>query len=160
MLQKRLTGYLPPIAENGSLLVDGGYLNSLPTDVMKYQMGAGTVIAVDVSTECKREYYEYGTHLSGWWILWNSFNPFCKTVQIPSMSDVSDMLIWINSEQHRKSVRMVSDLHLTPPVQDVGTLEYDKFDEIVNTSYRYAQPLIADWVEANPWLISTPKISE
>ena len=76
------------------------------------------------------------------------------------MSDVSDMLIWINSEQHRKSVRIVSDLHLTPPVQDVGTLEYDKFDEIVDKSYRYAQPLIADWVEANPWLISTPKISE
>ena len=94
------------------------------------------------------------------WVLWNSWNPFCKTVQVPSMSDVSDMLIWINSEQHRKSVRIVSDLHLTPPVQDVGTLEYDKFDEIVDTSYRYAQPLIADWVEANPWLISTPKISE
>lgn len=115
-----LTGYLPPIAENGSLLVDGGYLNSLPADVMKYQMGARTVIAVDVSNECKREYYEYGTHLSGWWLLWNSWNPFVKTVQVPSMGDIQDMLIWVSSEQHRKSVKIVSDLYLTPPIQDVG----------------------------------------
>lgn len=41
-----LAGYLPPIAENGSLLVDGGYLNALPADIMKFKMGARTVIAV------------------------------------------------------------------------------------------------------------------
>jgi len=152
-----LTGYLPPIAENGSLLVDGAYLNSLPADVMKFQMGARTVIAVDVSTECKREYYEYGTHLSGWWLLWNSWNPFVKTVQVPSMGDISDMLIWISSEQHRKAVKIVSDLHLTPPIQDIGTLEYDKFDEIVEKSYIYAKPIVDEWVSKNPWLISSPK---
>ena len=34
-----LTGYLPPISENGSLLVDGGYLNVLPADVMRTKCG-------------------------------------------------------------------------------------------------------------------------
>lgn len=115
-----LTGYLPPIAENGSLLVDGGYVNSLPADVMKHQMGARTVIAVDVTNAYNREYFEYGTHLSGWWVLWNSWNPFVKTVQVPSIGDISDMLIWVSSEHHRKAVKMVCDLHLAPPVRDIG----------------------------------------
>jgi len=155
-----LTGYLPPIAENGSLLVDGGYLNSLPADVMKYQMGARIVITVDVSTECKRKYFEYGTHLSGWWVLWNSWNPFLKTVQVPSMGDISDMLIWVSSEKHRKAVKLVSDLHFTPPIQDVGTLEYDRFDEVVEKSYLYAKPIVDEWVRLNPWLVSSRKIHE
>ena len=41
-----LAGYLPPIAEDDSLLVDGGYLNAVPADIMKYRMGARTVISV------------------------------------------------------------------------------------------------------------------
>jgi len=152
-----LTGYLPPISEDGQLLVDGGYLNSVPADVMRYKMGARTVIAVDVSTECKREYFEYGTHLSGWWVLCNSWNPFVKTVKVPSMGDISDMLIWVSSEQHRKSVKIACDLHLTPPIQDIGTLEYDKFDEIVEKSYVYAKPIVDEWVRKNPWLVSQVK---
>ncbi len=115
-----LYGYLPPISENGALLVDGGYSNSCPADVMKYQMGARTVISVDVSDFQEREYYEYGSYLSGWWVLWNSWNPFVKTVHVPSMGDISDMLIWVSSEQKRKAVNLISDLHLTPPVQDIG----------------------------------------
>jgi len=152
-----LTGYLPPIAENGSLLVDGGYLNALPADVMRYKMSARTVISVDVSAENERDYYDYGTHLSGWWVLWNSWNPFVKTVSFPSMGDISDLLIWVSSDQHRKNVSSVSDLHLVPPIQEYGTLEYEKFDEIVEKGYTYAKPIVDEWVKQNPWLVTHPR---
>jgi lysophospholipid hydrolase len=151
-----LAGYLPPVADGDSLLVDGGYLNAIPADVMKYKMGARVVIAVDVLPENKREYYAYGTHLSGWWLLYNSWNPFVTTVKVPSMGDISEMLVWVASERHRKSVKLHSDLHLTPPVSDVGTLEYDRFDEIVEKSYEYAKPLVAEFVKKHPWLVSQP----
>jgi lysophospholipid hydrolase len=59
-----LTGYLPPISENNSLLVDGGYMNVVPADVMS-EAGAKKIIAVDVSKEAASDYYEYGTELSG-----------------------------------------------------------------------------------------------
>merc|ERR1719343_458037 len=121
---------------------------------MRYKMGANTVIAVDVSTESKGRYFEYGTHLSGWWVLWNRWNPFVRTVNLPTMGDISDMLIWVSSEQHRRSVKFVSDLHLTPPIQDVGTLEYDKFEEIVQKSYTYSKPIVDEWFRNNPWIIS------
>lgn len=73
---------------------------------------------------------------------------------VPSMGDLSELLIWVSSEQHRKSVAAVSDLHLTPPVQHIGTLEYDKFDEILDAGYNYAKPIVDEWVRQNPWLVS------
>ena len=54
-------------------------MNVVPADVMA-EMGAQKIIAVDVSKEEKSVYYDYGTELSGLWLLWNSWNPFVQTV--------------------------------------------------------------------------------
>jgi lysophospholipid hydrolase len=35
------------------------------------ESGAKKVIAVDVSYEKVHDFYEYGTELSGWWLIWN-----------------------------------------------------------------------------------------
>ena len=42
-----LSGYLPPLCDNGNMLLDGGYMNNLPADIIRSQ-GASTIIAVDV----------------------------------------------------------------------------------------------------------------
>ena len=42
-----LSGYLPPLCDHGNMLLDGGYMNNLPADIMK-SFGASTIIAVDV----------------------------------------------------------------------------------------------------------------
>jgi len=55
-------------------------MNVVPADVMS-NMGAKYVIAVDVSKEEITDFYEYGTELSGLWLLWNSWNPFVQTVR-------------------------------------------------------------------------------
>ena len=39
-----------------------------------------------------------------------------------------------------------------------GTLEYDKFEEIVEKSYLYAKPIVDEWVLKNPWLVSQNEI--
>ena len=54
-------------------------MNVLPADVMA-EFGAKKIIAVDVAAENKTVFYEYGTELSGFWLLWNSWNPFVQTV--------------------------------------------------------------------------------
>lgn len=52
-----LAGYLPPICDVdptdqvAHYLVDGGYVNNLPADVMKEMFGVRVVIAADVSGE-------------------------------------------------------------------------------------------------------------
>jgi len=143
-----LSGYLPPISENKSLLVDGGYMNVVPGDVMA-EFGAKKVIAVDVANVRVADYYEYGASLSGFWLLYNSWNPFVQTVKVPSMGDLNEMLSWVSSERLRKKIMTQVDLFLSPPVQDFGTLEYDKFDEIVQIGYEYAKPIVDSWAKKN-----------
>jgi len=144
-----LTGYLPPISEDNRLLVDGGYMNVVPADVMA-DMGAKKIIAVDVSKEDKTVFYEYGTELSGLWLLWNSWNPFVQTVKVPSMGDINERLSWVSSESAKKVIiKNKVDLFLRPPVGHIGTLEFDKIDEIVKIGYEYAKPLVEEWAKEN-----------
>ena len=57
-----LAGFLPPIPhhEDRSLLLDGGYVNNVPADVMHKRFGVRKVIAVNVGTPNETEYYDYG----------------------------------------------------------------------------------------------------
>ena len=83
-----LVGFLPPICgDDGSLLVDGGYVNNLPADVMR-SLGANTVIAVDVGAEEDTAFTNFGDYLSGWWLLWKKWNPWAAPVKVPNMSDI------------------------------------------------------------------------
>ncbi|TYZ65208.1 hypothetical protein PybrP1_003983 [[Pythium] brassicae (nom. inval.)] len=141
-----LQGYLPPISEDGSVLLDGGYMNNLPADVMKDEGGIKYIVAVDVGSEPRRDYFSYGSSLSGWWLLWNKMNPFAKTVSVPSMGDVSAALAYVSSEQHKDRMKAECiDLYLRPPVNDYATLQFDKMDEIIEVGYQYALPRIRAW---------------
>lgn len=44
--------------------------------------GANTIIAVDVGSEYPAELTNYGDHLSGWWLLWNKWNPFSEKIYV------------------------------------------------------------------------------
>ncbi|RHY14320.1 hypothetical protein DYB25_000783 [Aphanomyces astaci] len=150
-----LQGYLPPISEpNGSLLLDGGYVNNLPADVMKEE-GVKIVFAVDVGRDTTREYFHYGDSLSGWWVFWNKVNPFAPTVQVPSMGEITDALAYAAFYQNKDYViNHCVDLFFKPPVQDIGTLDFDKLELTVQIGYDYALPKIRDWMKKNPHLIT------
>ena len=51
---------------------------SLPLADLVAAMGAQSVIAVDVGAEDNNDISNYGDHISGWWLLWNKFNPFAS----------------------------------------------------------------------------------
>lgn len=68
--------YLPPMQMSRSwpdLLIDGGYTNNLPVDVMHGLFQPRYVIGVDVENKASEEKIQrvsyFGTHLSGWWLL-------------------------------------------------------------------------------------------
>ena len=69
---------------DGSLLLDGGYLNNLPADVMhRLWSGAlGRVIACDVGSVYDTELYNYGDELSGWWLLLRRLNPLARPIRV------------------------------------------------------------------------------
>ena len=53
----------------------------LSADVMR-SLGAQTIIAVDVGSVYEPHQTNYGDSLSGWWLLWNKWNPFGSTVKV------------------------------------------------------------------------------
>ena len=56
-------------------------LSPFLADVMSNQ-GAQTILSVDVGAEDNNDLTNYGDYLSGWWLLWNSLNPFAKKVRV------------------------------------------------------------------------------
>ena len=76
-----ILGMLPPVRDEhtGDLLVDGGYLNAIPVDVLRERMGVETVVVVDVEDNDYIAFRNLTPHdggLGGWRLLWERINPF------------------------------------------------------------------------------------
>lgn len=139
-----LSGFLPPLCENGDLLVDGGYMNNLPGDILRNR-GAETVIAIDVSSEEINAPATYGDYLSGWYALLNRFNPFSRSV-IPSLADIQSRLAYVSCYTQLEEVKnMDGCIYLRPPVGHFGTIDFGRFDEIYEAGYKYGQQVVKEW---------------
>lgn len=51
-------------------------------------MGAKTVIAIDVGSASETDLYNYGDHLSGFWILWQRLNPWAQPLRVLGMEEI------------------------------------------------------------------------
>ncbi|KAJ1977009.1 phosphatidylcholine and lysophosphatidylcholine phospholipase [Dimargaris xerosporica] len=140
-----LSGFLPPLCDdNGHMLLDGGYLDNLPVQVMK-AMGASVIFAIDVAADDDTSLMDYGDSVSGWWVLLNRWNPFAKT-RIPNLAEIQTRLAYVSS------VRLLEEAKRTPgcvyvkvPVQQFGVLQFGSFDEILNSGYRHGKKCVEEW---------------
>ena len=150
-----ISGYFPPICEpqEGNLLVDGGYLNNLPADVMK-ALGAKTVLAVDVSSEVVSNFTNYGYNLNGWWILWKKWVPFTGKINIPSMGDIQRALAFVASVQQLDEVKASDCEYIRPSLGRFGLLQFSSYQEIVDIGYEKMKSLVESW-KKNPQMMRT-----
>jgi predicted acylesterase/phospholipase RssA/CRP-like cAMP-binding protein len=130
-------GILPPIPEDGNLLVDGGIVNNQPGDIMKRVCG-GPVIVVNVSplTELMVN-ASYREMPSPWSILGSRFNPFRKSIKVPTISATLMRTLMVGSHRKMQEVEQNADYYLRPPLSD--------FHVDVEVGYRYAKEQIATW---------------
>ena len=143
-----LPGYYPPIPFNGDLLVDGGLLNLLPTDVMR-RLGVGTIIGVDVAArEDLRTDVTYQDYLSGWRLLGARLNPFARTPRMPNIFGILSRAVTVNGLYHVESVKQSVDLYLHLPVERFELGDWRSLDTIVDIGYRAAREKVARWVAA------------
>ncbi|KAI3636634.1 hypothetical protein MIR68_005323 [Amoeboaphelidium protococcarum] len=139
-----LSGYLPPLCDNNNMLLDGGYLNNLPGDILRAN-GADTVIAVDVGSDEQAMVANYGDALSGWYALLCRLNPFNKT-NFPSLTDIQSRLAYVSCVKQLEDVKnMPNCIYLRPPVGHFGTLEFNKFDQIYEIGYKYGKDILKEW---------------
>lgn len=140
-----LAGLLPPITFNGSMLLDGGYLDNLPVMEMKNR-GAKYIIAVDVGSVDDRTPMNYGDTLSGFWVLFNRINPFSKHPNVPNMMDIQVRLAYVASVNALELAKKTPGvIYLRPPIDDYATLDFLKFDEIYNVGLAYADGILTKW---------------
>lgn len=125
-----LAGLLPPIEDNGSMLLDGGYVDNLPVLEMKAR-GCNTIFAVDVGSVDDRTPMKYGDSLNGFWIILNRWNPFSKHPNIPTMAEIQVRLGYVSSVNAlEKAKRTPGVIYVRPPIENYATLDFGKFEEI------------------------------
>lgn len=149
-----LSGFLPPLWDEGNrLLLDGGYTNNLPVDVMLTRAPhVRHVIAVDVGAERTDIDEAYPDEVSGLWLLLKRLlglrNP------VPNLAEIQGRLAYVACTERINAVkeqaqRPASGIHyLRPPVQAFATLEFDKFPQILRVGEVYATELMAAWKQS------------
>ena len=135
-----------PLLINGDLVVDGGFLNNLPLDVMRSQIGSGTVVGVDcVPLAPRRQAYDFGPSISGWTALWDRLRPFGRRASVPDMLDLLTQIIDSNALYRLRFVKDSADLILRLPGRDWGSLDFDHCGDIIEAGYRAASEQLAAW---------------
>jgi NTE family protein len=132
-----LPGILPPVTHHGHLLVDGGVMNNLPVDVMReHALGAGPIIACDVTGEVdlRATSEHYGEQ--PWWLAWR------KVAGSPSIISILMRSGTVGSEAQRRIVREQCDFLIEPPMPTIGLRDWKKFDQAIQEGYDTARACI------------------
>ncbi|XP_044278224.1 patatin-like phospholipase domain-containing protein 6 isoform X4 [Varanus komodoensis] len=141
------TPYLPPICDpkDSHLLVDGCYVNNVPADIAR-NMGAKTVIAIDVGSQDETDLCNYGDSLSGWWLLWKRLNPWTEKVKVPDMAEIQSRLAYVSCVRQLEVVKSSSYCeYIRPPIDRFKTMDFGKFDEIYDVGYQHGKVVFDGW---------------
>ncbi|OCH95670.1 patatin-domain-containing protein [Obba rivulosa] len=140
-----LVGLLPPLCDNGNMLVDGGYIDNLPVSTMM-AMGASAVIASDVGSIDDNSPRNFGDSVSGWWLFVNRWNPFSNARNIPAITELQSRLAYVSSVKTLEEAKTAPGcLYMQMPVQEFGTLQFGKFEEIQEKGYKAAMEFLDKW---------------
>ncbi|XKL67411.1 hypothetical protein PGB90_002902 [Kerria lacca] len=127
-------------------------------DIMRSQ-GAKYILAIDVGSQDDTDLTNYGDSLSGWWLLWNRYNPFVSTVKVPNLPDIQSRLAYVSCVRQLEEVKN-SDYceYIRPPIDKYKTLQFSSFDEIREVGYNHGKTYFAALAKAGalPFLFKQP----
>lgn len=137
-----LAGLLPPLCDEGSMLLDGGYVDNLTVSHMK-GLGVNTIFAVDVGAIDDDTPQTYGDSLSGMWAFFNRWNPLSSHPNPPTLAEIQARLAYVSSvDALERAKAMPGCIYMRPPVDEYGTLDFHKFDELYQLGYKFGQEFL------------------
>ncbi len=132
-----LPGMAIPVHDAGSMLVDGGLMNNVPSDIMRGL--CGRVVAVDVSPARDLAIETpYPAAASGWRLLWGR-----KATKLPGIGAILMRAVMLGSARHQAAIASDVDLFLHPPVDRFGMFEWDALDRLADTGRDCAREALA-----------------
>ncbi|XP_032533190.1 neuropathy target esterase isoform X4 [Chiroxiphia lanceolata] len=109
-------------------------------------MGAKTVIAIDVGSQDETDLCNYGDSLSGWWLLWKRLNPWAEKVKVPDMAEIQSRLAYVSCVRQLEVVKSSSYCeYIRPPIDRFKTMDFGKFDEIYDVGYQHGRVVFEAW---------------
>jgi lysophospholipid hydrolase len=139
-----LAGLLPPLCDEGSMLLDGGYVDNLTVAHMK-SLGADVIFAVDVGSLDDTTPQNFGDSLSGFWTFMNRWNPFSTFANPPTLSEIQARLAYVSSVDALERAKTTPGcLYMRPPIDAYGTLDFAKFDEIHDVGYKFGKEYLGE----------------
>ncbi|PUU82148.1 hypothetical protein B9Z19DRAFT_1121189 [Tuber borchii] len=139
-----LAGLLPPLCDEGEMLLDGGYVDNLTVAHMK-SLGADVIFAVDVGSIDDNTPQEFGDSLSGFWAFMNRWNPFSPYPNPPTLAEIQARLAYVSSVDALERAKLIPGcIYMRPPIDPYGTLDFVKFDEIYSVGYDYGKKFLEE----------------
>ena len=153
MASSRAPGVFPPVTWDNELLVDGGLVDVVPSDITRDFVGQGTVISVAASPPIEYGNIDYGLSFSGWEGLRRRL--FSKRERLPSLLELLMRTLEFGRTPAAR-LRHLADAYLTLPLGDFRYGEFRRGQEIAEIGYRFGLDYFERWLEANgrPWLRS------
>ena len=137
-----LAGLVPPLCDEGSMLLDGGYVDNLTVSHMK-GLGADIIFAVDVGALDDDSAQTYGDSLSGMWAFFNRWNPLSPHPNPPTLAEIQGRLAYVSSvDALERAKTLPGCIYMRPPIDQFATLDFGKFDEISKTGYDYGKQFL------------------
>ncbi|KAG5926385.1 phosphatidylcholine and lysophosphatidylcholine phospholipase [Claviceps africana] len=137
-----LAGLLPPLCDEGSMLLDGGYVDNLTVSHMK-GLGVDTIFAIDVGALDDDTPQTYGDSLSGMWAFFNRWNPLSSHPNPPTLAEIQGRLAYVSSvDALERAKTMPGCIYMRPPIDNYGTLDFHKFDEVYQMGFRFGQEFL------------------
>lgn len=127
-----IPGVMPPVVIDGHLHIDGGCMNNLPVDVMR-RLGAGRIIAVDVTSHVVRTYDADGVP-GPWTMLLNRL----RGGKRPGMPGLMHMILQapiIQSVSRQAVQHAGADLTIKPAVRGVGLQGWKRMDRAISAGF-------------------------
>ncbi len=131
-----IPGLLPPIIEDGEVLVDGGTLNNFPVDALA-SMRRGPIIGSDVGRV--RCVGDCGTA--------PALGPVSRLLRkwrggAPGIVELLMRAATVSSDARAAESRREVDLLFEPPVASFDLRDWNSFDRIVEVGYRHATDVL------------------
>jgi len=126
-----IPGLMPPIIEDGDVLVDGGVMNNLPCDVLDADR-RGPIIGVDVT---RYRMQDMSVSKSKEWLR-RLFAP--PNYVGPGIVSTLLRAATVGGNFLTKNERDHADLVLDPPLQAVDIRDWKSFDRAIEVGYRHA----------------------
>lgn len=123
-----LPGILPPVVDDGEILVDGGVLNNFPADVMR-ELHRGYIVGCDVGRTRKGMASDDFENPPGFfsWVLENGFR---------SAPPIAGLLMRAGTINVNPTAgRELTDVIVTPPIEGIELRDWKAYDTAVEAGY-------------------------